>query len=124
MMRRMPVSRTYRAAPRITELGEGFSDEVTPARFPRHELRFRNERWAERVGLGELSAAEWERHFASFEPLPHNLSKPLALRYHGHQFGVYNPFLGDGRGFVFAQVQDDRGRLLDLGTKGSGQTPW
>lgn len=124
MMRRMPVSRTYRAAPRITELGEGFSDEVTPARFPRHELRFRNERWAERVGLGELSAAEWERHFAAFEPLPHNLSKPLALRYHGHQFGVYNPFLGDGRGFLFAQVQDDRGRLLDLGTKGSGQTPW
>ncbi|MBP0575526.1 YdiU family protein, partial [Mycobacterium tuberculosis] len=49
---------------------------------------------------------------------------PLALRYHGHQFQVYNPYLGDGRGFLYAQCIDDRGRLLDLGTKGSGQTPW
>ena len=35
-----------------------------------------------------------------------------------------NPNLGDGRGFLFAQLEDDAGRLLDLGTKGSGPTPW
>jgi uncharacterized protein YdiU (UPF0061 family) len=46
------------------------------------------------------------------------------MRYHGHQFRTYNPDLGDGRGFLAAQMRDDRGRLLDLGTKGSGQTPW
>jgi uncharacterized protein YdiU (UPF0061 family) len=45
--------------------------------------------------------------------------------YHGHQFRVYNPQLGDGRGFLFAQLHDGvDGRLLDLATKGSGQTPW
>ncbi len=120
----MPVSSSYRAAPRIKRLGDAFYDAVVPARFPRRELRFRNQRWAERVGLGELSDAEWESHFARFEPLPDNLEKPLALRYHGHQFGVYNPYLGDGRGFLYAQVIDDQQRLLDLGTKGSGQTPW
>jgi uncharacterized protein YdiU (UPF0061 family) len=86
-------------------------------------LRFRNTRWAERVGLG-LDDSVWVRHFARFEPLPDNLQTPLAMRYHGHQFGVYNPELGDGRGFLFAQLRDDRGRLLDLGTKGSGQTRW
>ncbi|MGI8610995.1 MAG: protein adenylyltransferase SelO family protein, partial [Sphingomicrobium sp.] len=48
--------------------------------------------------------------------------EPHALRYHGHQFRVYNPDIGDGRGFLFAQLRDDRNRLLDLGTKGSGQT--
>jgi uncharacterized protein YdiU (UPF0061 family) len=48
----------------------------------------------------------------------------LALRYHGHQFQVYNPEIGDGRGFLYAQLYDDRGRLLDLATKGSGRTPW
>jgi uncharacterized protein YdiU (UPF0061 family) len=48
----------------------------------------------------------------------------LALRYHGHQFRVYNPEIGDGRGFLFAQLRDDRERLLDLGTKGSGLTPY
>lgn len=56
--------------------------------------------------------------------MPDNLPRPLALRYHGHQFRVYNPEIGDGRGFLFAQLRDDAGRLLDLGTKGSGQTPW
>jgi len=34
------------------------------------------------------------------------------------------PEIGDGRGFLFAQLRDSEGRLLDLGTKGSGQTPW
>ncbi|GGE19188.1 UPF0061 protein [Polymorphobacter glacialis] len=46
------------------------------------------------------------------------------MRYHGHQFRTYNPDLGDGRGFLFAQLLDNRGRLMDLGTKGSGTTPW
>ena len=37
---------------------------------------------------------------------------------------MYNPEIGDGRGFTFAQLRDGAGRLLDLGTKGSGRTPW
>src|SRR5690606_11285935 len=69
-----------------------------------------------------------EAHFARFEPLPGSLAAPLAMRYHGHQFRTYNPHLGDGRGFTFAQLHDGPadagGRLLDLGTKGSGPTPW
>jgi uncharacterized protein YdiU (UPF0061 family) len=114
----------YRAAPRFASLGEGFADVVAPATFPRHTLRFRNDRWAARVGLAMLDHVEWENAFARFEPLRDNLSAPLALRYHGHQFDVYNPQLGDGRGFLFAQLLDDRDRLLDLGTKGSGRTPY
>ena len=113
----MSIPPRYRPAPVFPSLGEGFFDVVEPARFPRHTLRFRNDRWARRVGLDALDAASWERHFARFEPLPQNLERPLALRYHGHQFGVYNPHLGDGRGFLFAQVRDaDDGRLLDLAT--------
>ena len=94
------------------------------ARFPEHRLRFRNQRAAARVGLAELTDAEWIDHFGRFRALPANLPEPLALRYHGHQFQSYNPDLGDGRGFLFAQLLDCvDGRLLDLGTKGSGQTP-
>ena len=117
------VSR-YAPCPVFPSLGDEFFDVVEPARFPKHVLRFRNQSWAERVGLGGLDAPAWERHFAAFAPLEENLASPLALRYHGHQFGVYNAALGDGRGFLFAQLRDDAGRLLDLGTKGSGQTPW
>jgi uncharacterized protein YdiU (UPF0061 family) len=114
----------YRPETAILELGPDFYDPVRPADFPQAILRFRNQRQAEGVGLGALSDEDWLRHFARFEPLPDNLPEPLALRYHGHQFRVYNPDIGDGRGFLFAQLRDDRDRLLDLGTKGSGQTPY
>src|SRR3712207_551297 len=121
----MPLSPGYRPSIRHTELGGAFYDVVEPASFPQHVLRYRNQRWAERVGLDALSDAEWIAHFGHFEPLPGNHPRPLALRYHGHQFRVYNPHLGDGRGFLFAQLHDrSDGRLLDLATKGSGQTPW
>jgi serine/tyrosine/threonine adenylyltransferase len=120
----MPVTSTYEPDPMFQKLGPEFADPVTAARFPQHILRRRNQTWAERVGLGALTDAEWEAHFARFEPLPGNMPAPLAMRYHGHQFRTYNPEIGDGRGFLFAQLRDDRGRLLDLGTKGSGQTPY
>jgi uncharacterized protein YdiU (UPF0061 family) len=113
----------YRPDPKILELGPEFYDAVEPARFPECVPRFLNRDWAERVGL-DLDDDGWARHFCRFEPLPDNLTEPLALRYHGHQFRVYNPEIGDGRGFTFAQLRDDRDRLLDLGTKGSGQTPY
>ena len=113
----------YRPDPLILSLGGDFYDAVVPARFPQCTPRFLNRRWAERVGL-VLDDDSWARHFCRFEPLPGNLTEPLALRYHGHQFRVYNPEIGDGRGFTFAQLRDDRDRLLDLGTKGSGQTPY
>ncbi len=108
----------------ILELGEKFYDPVSPAEFPACTPRFLNRRWAERVGLGGLSDDQWGKHFCRFEPLEGNLERPLALRYHGHQFRVYNPDIGDGRGFLFAQLKGEDGRLLDLGTKGSGQTPY
>ncbi len=121
----MPVSNAYQPDPRHPTLGAAFFDPVTAADFPAAILRFRNDRWAARVGLDTLTDDEWIRHFARFEPLPANIPQPLALRYHGHQFRVYNPDLGDGRGFLFAQMRDAAdGRLLDLGTKGSGKTPW
>ena len=114
---------SYRPDPKILDLGDDFYDAVEPARFPKCIPRFLNERWAERMGL-HLGEADWARYFCRFEPLSDNLPQPLALRYHGHQFRAYNPDIGDGRGFTFAQLRDDRDRLLDLGTKGSGQTPY
>ena len=114
----------YRPHPAILELGPDFYDPVRPADFPQAILRYRNQAQAEGIGLGGLGEEEWVRHFARFAPLPDNLSEPLALRYHGHQFRVYNPDIGDGRGFLFAQLRDRDDRLLDLGTKGSGQTPY
>ncbi len=119
-----PQPARYRAEKTILTLGPGFYDEVAPADFPQAVLRFRNDAAAAEIGLERLSDAAWLDHFGRFQPLPGGLAPPLALRYHGHQFGVYNDELGDGRGFLFAQARGADGRLMDLGTKGSGQTPW
>jgi len=97
---------------------------VEAAHFLEHRLRFRNDRAAAEVGLDTLSDEAWIAHFGRFEAIPGSLPQPLALRYHGHQFRVYNPDIGDGRGFLFAQLRDQRDRLMDLGTKGTGQTPY
>jgi uncharacterized protein YdiU (UPF0061 family) len=120
----MPFGPTYQPAPSFTALGRDFYDPVPAAEFPSHQLRYRNDRAAATVGLDGLDAEEWARHFAALEGLPRNLEERLALRYHGHQFRMYNSALGDGRGFLHAQLLDTKGRLLDLGTKGSGTTPW
>ena len=121
----MPLGPNYRPEPRLPELGADFADPVEAAAFPQTILRYRNDRAAATVGLEGLSDAEWLTHFGRFQPLPDNLPRPLAMRYHGHQFRSYNPDLGDGRGFTFAQLREAGGaRLLDLGTKGTGQTPW
>jgi uncharacterized protein YdiU (UPF0061 family) len=113
----------YHPDPKILALGPDFYDPVEAAGFPQCLPRYLNRRWSDGVGL-DFGEEQWAAHFCRFEPLPGRLVGPLALRYHGHQFRVYNPEIGDGRGFLFAQLRDDRGRLLDLGTKGSGQTPY
>ena len=116
---------THRPSIAHAALGPEFFDVVAAAEFPAATLRHRNQAWAARVGLDGLSEGEWIAHLGRFVPLPGSFEQPLALRYHGHQFRSYNPDLGDGRGFLFAQLHDLRdGRLLDLATKGSGQTRW
>lgn len=121
----MVLTNDYKPATAWLELGEDFYDIVAPASFPSHKLRWRNQEKAQALGLGRLNDEEWVNHFGKFAPLPSNLPHPLALRYHGHQFTHYNPDLGDGRGFLYGQVYDSLSqKLLDFGTKGSGQTPY
>ena len=109
---------------RFDGLGDEFSTPVDAASFPKAIERRWNTRWADAVGLGDLTEAERAAHFHRFESLPDNQERPRAIKYHGHQFRVYNPEIGDGRGFLFAQLRDEHDRLLDFGTKGSGQTPF
>jgi len=108
--------------PSIEGLGSDYWDVVEAASFPRATLRFRNDALLRQLGLDPAAVADGhlEQAYGRFEaraPL-------LALRYHGYQFGTYNPMLGDGRGFLYGQLRDRHGQLQDLGTKGSGTTPW
>ena len=121
----MTQPKAFQPARNHLSLGEGFFAPVEAADFPQTILRYANHDWAEKVGLQALSEQQWVDHFGRFKPFEDSLPQPLALKYHGHQFRHYNPDLGDGRGFLFAQMREPgSGRLLDFGTKGSGQTPF
>ncbi len=51
-------------------------------------------------------------------------SQPLAMVYSGHQFGNYNPRLGDGRGLLLGEWVNARQEKWDLYLKGAGPTPY
>ena len=49
---------------------------------------------------------------------------PIATVYAGHQFGSYNPQLGDGRAILLGEVCKRDGSRCDIQLKGSGPTPY
>ncbi|MEO0408132.1 MAG: YdiU family protein [Cyanobacteria bacterium P01_A01_bin.135] len=108
--------------PALESLGNDYFDRVAAAEFPEHRLRFRNDELLPLLELSpnQVSDANFIEAFGQFR----GRSPLLALRYHGHQFGEYNPYLGDGRGFLYGQVRGTDGALYDFGTKGSGTTPY
>jgi uncharacterized protein YdiU (UPF0061 family) len=105
----------------LESLGNDFFDRVQPANFSEIILRFRNNKLLTFLGLDPATVTD--KHFLDFGGRFQGRQSCLALHYHGHQFGQYNPYLGDGRGFLYGQVRGIDGQLYDFGTKGSGQTP-
>lgn len=108
--------------PALEALGGDYFDEVVAAEFPLNILRFRNDLLLPKLGLDPqtVTDANFIEAFGKFQ----GRGPFLALRYHGYQFGEYNPFLGDGRGFLYGQVRGSDSVLYDFGTKGSGTTPY
>ncbi len=51
-------------------------------------------------------------------------SDPIATVYAGHQFGNWNPQLGDGRAILLGEVIATDGERYDIQLKGSGRTPY
>lgn len=48
----------------------------------------------------------------------------IAQKYGGHQFGIWNPELGDGRGLLLAEIKTHSGERWDMHLKGAGKTPY
>jgi uncharacterized protein YdiU (UPF0061 family) len=108
--------------PAFEALGGDYWDIVTATEFPAHSLRFRNNSVLTQLGINPETVTDdhFIEAFGKFEAV-----RPLlAMRYHGYQFGEYNPSLGDGRGFLYGQMRGIDGELYDFGTKGSGRTPY
>jgi uncharacterized protein YdiU (UPF0061 family) len=81
-----------------------------------------NAQAAKLIGLdpAESERQEFTEYFSGNKLLAG--SEPLAMAYSGHQFGSYNPRLGDGRGILLGEVTNGNGHKWDIHLKGAGPT--
>jgi len=93
--------------------------EATPVAAP--SLIAYNNALARDLGLGAADDATLAQIFSG-NMLPDG-ADPLAQLYAGHQFGQFNPQLGDGRALLLGEVVTAEGRF-DIQLKGSGPTPY
>lgn len=102
----------------------GFYEPCLPAGVRAPVLLFFNRGLAEELGLG-LDAQDDAALAAMFSgnALPEG-AQPIAQAYAGHQFGQFNPQLGDGRALLIGEVVDRHGWRRDIAFKGSGRTPF
>jgi len=93
---------------------------VRPTPFENPRLVSFNPEAALLIGLDpeEAHNHDFVEYFSGRKLLPG--SEPLAMYYTGHQFGVYNPDIGDGRAILLGEVRNGQGRKYDLHLKGSG----
>lgn len=112
----IPFDNSYAALP------EGFftSQNPTPVKAP--SLVAFNEDLAQLLGIEAGNRDELAQIFSG-NVVP-NGAAPLAQLYSGHQFGNYNPQLGDGRAVLLGEVIGRDGVRRDIQLKGSGPTPY
>ncbi len=107
----------------------GFYQPCQPARVGEPVLLFFNRGLADELRLplsGQVDNGQNNTALAAFfsgNVLPEG-AQPIAQAYSGHQFGQFNPHLGDGRALLIGEVIDRLGRRRDIAFKGSGRTPF
>ena len=102
----------------------GFYQACQPERARAPQLLFLNRGLADelRLVLGGQDDDALAALFSGNE-LPTG-AQPIAQAYAGHQFGQFNPQLGDGRALLIGEVIDVHGQRRDIALKGSGRTPF
>lgn len=104
------------------QLGSDFYQAKSPDPVSNPFLVNFNPSAAKLIGLDPLEAQrkDFVEYFSGNLPLPG--SNPLAMAYSGHQFGAYNPRLGDGRGLLLGEVRNGLNETWDIYLKGCGPT--
>ena len=107
---------------RYLELGEGFYDKCKPTPVAEPVLIKFNYEFASELGLSAHDQDEKNLVDVFSGNVIHDSSEPLAMAYAGHQFGHFNPQLGDGRAIYLGELDLVDGTSLDIQLKGSGRT--
>ncbi|MCO4753389.1 MAG: YdiU family protein [Bacteriovoracaceae bacterium] len=104
------------------ELPENFFEEVLPSVGETPELMHFNNELAQELGLdlAVLNEQELANIFCGKTILEG--SNPIAMAYSGHQFGQFNPSLGDGRAHLLGEVITAEQQRFDIQLKGSGRS--
>lgn len=109
-------------APQYAQLGAPYHAPVDPTPLPQPQFVHFNAGLAAELGLDATATAELTDILAGNQPWPRYA--PLASVYAGHQFGRWNPQLGDGRALMIAEIQRPDGERAELQLKGAGPTPF
>ncbi len=107
---------------RYSAMPQSFYTPVMPQPLDEVRLVTWNGGLAQHLGLPEIPTQEILQALSG-QTVPQHFS-PLAMKYAGHQFGVYNPDLGDGRGLLLAEITSPQGETFDIHLKGAGLTPY
>ena len=107
---------------RYIELGEKFYARTQPTSVARPKLIKFNDELAASLGISgaPFNESEYADMFSGNVP-PHN-AEPLAMVYSGHQFGQFNPQLGDGRAILLGELIGLNNQSFSIQLKGSGPT--
>ncbi|MBU2711986.1 protein adenylyltransferase SelO [Zooshikella harenae] len=103
---------------------ETFFQRITPTPLESNHLVSFNPSAATLIDLSsdEQHCSEFISAFSGTSPLAR--MDPIAMVYSGHQFGSYNPQLGDGRGLLLGEVLNKKQERWDIHLKGAGLTPF
>ena len=101
-------------------LGDAFYVKTRPASVANPSLIRFNEALAVELGIPVLDNEDVAGIFSG-KVIPEG-SEPVAMAYAGHQFGGFNPQLGDGRAILLGEVASPAGGHFDIHLKGSGPT--
>lgn len=105
----------------FADLGDPFCVKAQPEPLQAPQLLFFNQDLAKELALG----IKEEDHAALLSgQIRLNEQQPMAMNYAGHQFGQFNPQLGDGRAHLLGELTNQQGQVRELHLKGSGATPF
>jgi len=105
------------------DLGEQFSQDTEAKPFRKPKVICLNEDLLESLNLKDAEVVANKSQYFSGAKLFKG-SKPIATAYSGHQFGHFNPTLGDGRAMYLGDVIAKDGTIRDIQLKGSGPTQY
>ncbi|MCG2580043.1 MAG: YdiU family protein [Marinobacter sp.] len=112
----------FRVEHRYLELPDSFYTRVQPTPLKDARMVCFNHVLAKQMGFHTDQPEDWTGVGAGTELLEG--MDPVAMKYTGHQFGMYNPDLGDGRGLLLWETIGPDGRRWDWHLKGAGTTPY